>query len=356
MSQENTNNSDTTINFKRSTDNGKSFEDTKVLTNISSEESSAEPLMKANGKNIYVIWQQTLPVNNFTIFATRSTDNGSSFEEPYKIYSKIGELNNPRLYAEGGNVYFLSSDDKPTDNFFSELYEDVTIMRSTDNGTSFSEPQYIGAKDEINSYGQSLVSLGSNLYILSLDFSEHSDDVILTRSTDNGSSFEEPKKLGSGDSVHNPLIVTDENNVYVAWKQYNNYNNSVLDENERYYNGSGIMFTRSNDNGLTFTTAKKLINNTNSEESSEPLLEIAGKNIYIIWIEGDEEYKTLAYMKSIDNGTSFSSPIYISDKNKGKVEKFLISESGDQLYVLWVNERSIPNDKVIAQLYLTSIY
>lgn len=68
---------DRDVYTKRSTDNGCAFSNSLDLSNQSG--ASVDQQIAVSGSNVYVIWEQ-LPRNNGSIFFTRSTDNGTSFD------------------------------------------------------------------------------------------------------------------------------------------------------------------------------------------------------------------------------------------------------------------------------------
>ena len=62
------------IYFKRSTDDGCTFDGTINLSNQSG--GSIDPEIAVSGNNLYVVWEHT-PVDNGAIFFTKNTDGGA---------------------------------------------------------------------------------------------------------------------------------------------------------------------------------------------------------------------------------------------------------------------------------------
>ena len=109
--------------FKRSTDNGASFENTINLSN--SIEGSIDPEISVSGNNVYVVWEHT-PENNGEIIFKRSTDNGVSFGQTINVGSNTGLQGFPQIAASGNNVYVVWHD----------AIHGVVFKRSTDNGVA----------------------------------------------------------------------------------------------------------------------------------------------------------------------------------------------------------------------------
>jgi hypothetical protein len=98
-----------------------------------------------------------------------------------------------------------------------------------------------------------------------------------------------------------------ENNVYVVWQE-------SVSKNLPEHNYD-IFFIKSEDKGKTFSMPINLSNNT--EFSERPQIAVSKNGIFIIWAdEINMNNKEIMFTKSLDNGTTFSKAINISNTLK----------------------------------------
>jgi hypothetical protein len=95
----------------------------------------------ANKNNVYLAW---ILENPFNIYFTRSTDNGTSFEDPIKLMGNKSSYspwetskNNLDLFVSENIIYVVSW----FEYWRSHLYsEEILISTSINNGSIFSNP------------------------------------------------------------------------------------------------------------------------------------------------------------------------------------------------------------------------
>ena len=126
------------------------------------------------------------------------------------------------------------------------------------------------------------------------------------------------------DSVYAQIAAID-NNVYLIWQE------SITDNlNEKNYD---IYFKKSEDQGNTFSKPINLSNNTGFSE--HPQIAVSKNGIFIVWADNTNSNNTeIMFTKSEDNGTTFSKVINLSNnsKNSNNVE---ISAFDENVYVVW---------------------
>src|SRR5687768_9648165 len=108
------------------------------------------------------------------------------------------------------------------------------------------------------------------------------------------------------DSVYAQIAAID-NNVYLIWQE------SITDNsNEKNYD---IYFKKSENNGNTFSKPINLSNNTCFSE--HPQIAISKNEIFIVWADNTNSNNTeIMFTKSEDNGTTFSKVINLSNSSK----------------------------------------
>jgi hypothetical protein len=123
---DNTGNQD--IFFKRSVNNGATFGDTVNLSNDTA--GSGNPFIATSGNNVHVVWGGTTPGDN-DIFYRKSTDNGSTFKDTKNLSNNAGISFKPMIRASDTSLE-VSWRDNSNGN-----YDDVFSLKSGDSGTNF---------------------------------------------------------------------------------------------------------------------------------------------------------------------------------------------------------------------------
>ncbi|MRN61357.1 MAG: hypothetical protein FIO03_04785 [Nitrosopumilales archaeon] len=126
-----------------------------------------------------------------------------------------------------------------------------------------------------------------------------------------------------------PRIAISGNNVYVVWTEaITGGSPSAGGRN------SDIFFSKSTDNGASFTNPVGLTNYKPGIKQ-EPKIAISGKNLYIIWSDYSLGAAEIFFTKSTDNGTSFSSPLALGT-SFGAVGETRLAAYANNVYVMWI--------------------
>jgi hypothetical protein len=172
-------------------------------------------------------------------------------------------------------------------------------------------------------YGQ-VAAWNNHVYVVwqdSMPSDNRNYDIFIKNSVDNGNTFGLPINLSnnSGFSEH-PQVTVYGNNVYAIWADNTSGNREVL-------------FTRSIDNGASFDSIKNLSNNTSDSLNQE--IAVFGNNVYVIWLDQDEEGRTNILLRaSADGGTTFGRTVNIS--SNANDETFpKVAAYGSSVYIAW---------------------
>jgi hypothetical protein len=219
--------------------------------------SSPRASIAASGDNVYVSWWDNRTAGNNEIFFARSTNNGQTFGEAINLSNSTGGSADNQITAQDNNVYVAWWDNK-TGNW--EVYS----RSSTDGGETFGEPVM-------------QQSLGNSTFRLAAP----------------------QPNLTSVDTV----LAASGNNEYVVWWDNKTGNWEVL-------------FTRSTDNGATFTDAIN-ISNSSDLRSIDARIAAEGNYVYISWVEINPEngQKDVFVRTSSDEGQTFAEPIMVATAN-----------------------------------------
>jgi N,N-dimethylformamidase beta subunit-like protein/BNR repeat protein len=368
------------VYFKMSADNGTTFGDTiNVSHNAGGSLNPTIVVTKSSG-TVYMVWEH-IPGGNGQIYFARSTDNGATFEKPVNLGNNTGLNGFPQvaLSEDGTKVYAIWHD----------MINGVTLRRSTDSGTTFEKPVSLSDKDAEALNPQIFVSNNIAYVIWQSNPQGRNGEIVFTRSTDNGATFEKPVSL-TGNEGHTKVnfngttqksdsnkqnnltltysprfvLVPGNKEVYVVW--YRGFNTLFRGN---YYLLNDIFFTRSTDNGATFEKPVSLTNyyvwpkDSDNEGSFEkpvslsgysgwdPNLEIAASKfnyVYVTWQSNPQGRNgEIVFTRSTDNGATFEKPITVSDRNGNSVGPKIAVSDDNQVYVAWQSNPQGRNGEIV---------
>jgi N,N-dimethylformamidase beta subunit-like, C-terminal len=376
------------IYFTSSTDNGQTFKSPINIGNNTGLNGFPQVALSENGTNVYVVWNDALN----GIILRRSTDSGSTFEREISLSDKNEDSQNPQIAVSQNSVYVAWQSNPQASN------GKIVFTRSTNNGTSFENPISLGKDDESNQYNgtegkqkkdantekQNILSFrprivtapgskdvyvvwhsGFNVFHLNYHLLT---DILFSRSTDNGATFEDPISLTnhsvwvkntdnsapfvspisldgySGWLLDPQIVVSQDNNVYVAWQS-----------NPQAGNGE-IVFTRSADNGASFENAVTISNKTGN--SLNPQIVVSrDNNVYVAWQSNPQVGNgEIVFTRSTDNGHTFENAVTISDKAGDSLDPQMAVSQDDSVYLVWDNNATGNEEIMLRKASPVNIY
>src|SRR5439155_255810 len=121
-----------------------------------------------DSKNVYVVWEDKTG-GNFDVLFKRSTDNGATFEHTINLSNNPGDSRFPQVAVSGNNVYVVwpnyTSD--TISNFVQ--FDDILFKRITNNGSNFDEPTINLSRDSSDhkpSMFPKIAVSGNNVYVV----------------------------------------------------------------------------------------------------------------------------------------------------------------------------------------------
>lgn len=269
------------IFFRRSLDNGLTWQSTQRLTNALGN--SFCPRVAASGTNVYVVWEDSGP-GNYEIYFLRSPDNGVTWQSAKRLTNLSGTSVSPAVAVNGANVYVVWKDDTPGN------YE-IYFRKSTDYGATWQAKQrltnYAG-----NSFDPRVAVSGANVYVVWEDETSSNFEIYFRQSTDDGATWQATKRLtNNAGSSRDVEIATGGADVYVVWE----------DDSPGHYE---IYFRKSADYGASWQGKKRLTNNL--FWSRQPSLAVSGSNIFVVFAENSEGSAEIGHLKSGDYGATWN--------------------------------------------------
>ena len=316
------------IFFARSSDGGTTFSTPLNLSHDMGSSFNTQIAVDSAG-NINVVWEDDTQ-NNLEIFFARSTNGGATFSAPKNISNNTGMSEIPEIAVDrAGHINVVWQD-----NTFGNL--DVFFARSND-GITFSTPQNLSNDSGASIFVQPAVDSSGNIYLVWEDTTPSNTGVLFSRSTDGGATFSTPQNLLNGGIAQFPRIVVDSGGkIDVVWE----------DNAPGSFN---IFFSRSSDGGITFSTPQNVSNNTDLAHLPQAAVDSNG-NINLVWQEGSVSQSDIFFSRSINDGTSFSTPQNISNDLAGSSPQIAVDHVGNT-NVVW-NDKSPGNSDVFFSQFI----
>jgi hypothetical protein len=277
------------------------FENATNLTNNPMD--SVYGQVAAWNSNVYLLWQDSIPSDhtNYDIFIKNSNDNGTTFGPSINLSNNSGFSEHPQIAAYDNNVYTIWADDTSGNR-------EVLFTRSVDNGTSFDKIKNV-SNNTSDSFNQEIAVFGDTVYVVWLDQSDEDDEtnILLKASGDGGETFGRTVNISSNANQETfPKVAAFEGSVYIAW----NMADDQLDERDN----EGLFFVRSLDGGNTFDNIIKL-----NHENDFGELQIAAFDETVYVASGglpSVDVNGVLFTKSNDGGRSFSEPVTIDENGR----------------------------------------
>jgi hypothetical protein len=315
------------------------FENATNLTNNPMD--SVYGQVAAWNSNVYLLWQDSIPSDhaNYDIFMKNSNDNGTTFGSSVNLSNNSGFSEHPQIAAYDNNVYAIWADDTSGNR-------EVLFTRSVDNGTSFDKIKNL-SNNTSDSFNQEIAVFGDTVYVVWLDQSDEDDEtnILLKASGDGGETFGRTVNISSNANQETfPKVAAFEGSVYIAW----NMADDQLDERDN----EGLFFVRSLDGGNTFDNIIKL-----NHENDFGELQIAAFDETVYVASGglpSVDVNGVLFTKSNDGGRSFSEPVTI-DENGRFVNSLNVEVSAyDEQFSYVAAQVSVSGNEEILLLEMTS--
>ncbi len=182
---------------------------------------------------------------------------------------------------------------------------DIFIIRSVDNGTTFGEPLNLSKNPGFSEHPQ-LSASGSSVYAVWADNTPGNREVLFSRSADNGTTFSDALNLSNDPSdSHNQEMAAFGDNVYVIW----------LDRDEQ--ENTSILFRASSDGGATFDETISI--GGQASVGSFPKVTAYRDDVYVAWnVIGKGTNDGLYFAKSSDRGSTFGNDTILGEEISGE--------------------------------------
>jgi hypothetical protein len=310
------------IFFRRSTDNGVTWQ---PLVNLSNNPGpSISPQITVVGANVYIVWaQENAAGTTVDAFFIRSLNNGATWGPKVRISTADTDnifTTRPQVAASGAFVYVTWLD------YGTAGSSEAFFRRSINNGGTFQGVVNISNSANVDHLNNivALAAAGPNVYVAWDDF-YGSKDILLKRSTNNGGTFSAVKNLTNGGGVDaiGPDLVATGANLYAAWSDRLNATASY-----------DVFFARSTNSGGTFSAKLNLSNNAGHSGLGFPQIAFSGAFVFVTWEDLTPGNTDILMKRSINNGASFQGVKNLSN-NAGSSANPQVATSGANVFFTW---------------------
>jgi hypothetical protein len=295
--------------------------------------SSMTPELLAVGPStLLLVWSDDTSGNSEIWFA-KSTDGGITFGTPINISKTSGTSKGPTISVgvNNNNIYIAWTELISNNN---EIY----LSKSADGGATFSAGVNISSNSGISDSPQLAVWPGSSsstdtVYVAWRDTtnSTQTGDIFLKKSTNSAGSFGKVTNVSknSGESKDVDIVAISAATIYLVYAD-----NTGL-------KGTGnfdIMFTKSTDGGVTFTSSINLSSNTGGSLTPQlavvPGTSTATDTVYVVWRDDTPGSPDIFLRKSTNGGSTFATSLNVSNNSGGSTDPQVVANS-NTVYVAW---------------------
>jgi hypothetical protein len=141
------------------------------------------------------------------------------------------------------------------------------------------------------------------------------------------------------DSVY-PQVAASENNVYVVWEDSttSDLSNNNYDIYIKKSADWGESFAGNSNSSATDTTTEVLNLSNNPGFSEHPQIAAYDEKVHVAWIDNSLGNKEILFSRSIDNGTTFSEAINLSNTTNTNSRNLELSAFENNVYAVWLDE------------------
>jgi hypothetical protein len=141
------------------------------------------------------------------------------------------------------------------------------------------------------------------------------------------------------DSVY-PQIAASENNVYAVWEESTtpDLSNNNYDIYIKKSADWGESFAGNSNSSPTDTTTGALNLSNNPGFSNHPQIAAYGEKVHVAWIDDSLGNNEILLARSIDNGTTFSEAINLSNTTNTNSRNLELSSFENNVYAVWLDE------------------
>jgi hypothetical protein len=262
------------IYYKRSTDNGITWESDVRLTNDTAV--SRYVSMSVSGLEVHIVWEEYRD-GNAEIYYKLSTDGGVSWGTDTRLTYDPANSRYPSI-AFSGSVVHVSWEEY-RDGTYSEIY----YKRSTNEGVTWGTDKRL-TNDPSLSLVPSIAASGSNVYVGWCDFRDGNYEVYFKYSTDAGINWGVDTRLTNYTGLSgSPSISISGLVVHLVWYDQRDGN-------------AEIYYKRSTNGGVTWELDTRLTNDPGTSWYTS--VSVTGSVVHVLWCDNRDGNYEIYYKRN----------------------------------------------------------
>ncbi|QDV05636.1 BNR/Asp-box repeat protein [Planctomycetes bacterium Poly30] len=244
------------------------------------------------------------------------------------------------LAAQGSRVYAVWAEQFATNSGTQDIY----LARSVDDGLSFDAPVRVDLGDAENAtdsdFAKIAVADNGNLVVVweekrdAAAQSSGNEDIFYNLSTDGGLTWM-AASLPLNTNTAGADITSDIDRIWLA-ASGNTFH--VTWEEDAIAGAGGaeeVVYTRSTDAGLTWSTPVIVSPATGTDDVDDPKVAADGDLVIITYVDVNDD---LAVVRSTDGGATFSAPFIAESDLSGNVDEPQLEVKGQTVLIGWNEE------------------
>ena len=251
-----------------------------------------------SSETVNIVWGDTEEGPAKVLFV-RSTDLGLSFNEPLDVSRSSGAAFEPEIAIDSSDAINVAWQDTAPGTSV------IMFSRSTDGGVTFSEPKQVSTGTGSATEAAIATDTAGRISVAWVDDSTGNAQAYYARSTNGGTSFSDPLNLSAfpnGD-IHKPTVVAFQDTVYVAFQNGDLFGEESIKNRQ-------VFLAKSVDAGVSFEAAEQVSNAINSKgRAHSPAMVVDSRGtLHMVWIDasvvGNDE--GLLFYSNSPDGRRFS--------------------------------------------------
>jgi fibronectin type 3 domain-containing protein len=292
----------------------------------------------------HVVWNDRRD-DTLSVYYANSETGGLSFSENIKIADvEVDDLtevlkSGPVVATDESGFVFIAYYSLNNGNY------DIVLVRSDNNGASFSERGALPDPDSTNQMAMDMIATGANtVYLTWMDYKPDDSRILFAKSTDGGETFGAAVSVsdGTGIALHPRMAVDPNGQIHIVWQDPRD-------------GGFNIYYAFSDDGGSTFST-DKMIAGSAATNQTEPAIAAGGDgSLYVTFSNSWINESDVIFMRSTDGGATWSGNIQLNDdivNTTQKTSRIAVDGKG-KIYVVWEDNRSHRGD-IYYDIYTTN--